>query len=247
MASSLDKAFHVLEVLADAGGELPLVEIVSELGYHKPTVHRLLQELMELGYVCRVEKGKYQITSKLRRLTLGKLDDRLVEVAAPFLRGLHDQTGETVNLGVKRGSNIRYLLVLESRHPFRRVVDSNSRDPFYSTALGRCITSQLSDEDWNALVARTKLITRTPQTMIDPAQLKQIHIQVQKDGYSVEQDQNDIGVTCIGAPIYEGAEVIAAVSISIPTARVELASQEKFITAVVKTAEQISAQLTIPN
>lgn len=244
LTSSLGKAFHVLEVLAAADGELPLAEIVSQLGYHKPTVHRLLQDLVELGYVCRIDKGKYQLTGKLRRLTLGKLDDHLLEAADPFLRELHEQTGETVNLGVLRGTSVRYLQILESKHPFRLVADANNRDPFYSTALGRALTSALKEDDWNELIAHTKLVARTPQTVIDPEQLREIHHRAGQVGYAIEQDQNDIGVTCIGAPIRDGSEIVAAVSISIPTARFDSASQPQLIKAVQQTAAKITARLS---
>lgn len=242
--SSLGKAFHVLETLATAEGQMSLAAIVAELGFHKPTVHRLLQELVKLGYVSRIEKGQYQITSKLRRLSLGRLDDRLTEVADPFLRALHERTGETVNLGVLRGANVRYLRTLESRHPFRRVVDSNTTDSFYSTALGRSLTCRLDAGEWKSLLDRTKLVSRTPQTVIDPEKLTEIHHQVQSQGYAIENDQNDIGITCIGAPVSENDEVLAAISISLPTARVNLGSQQELIDAVLSTARQISQQLS---
>ncbi|WP_437230447.1 IclR family transcriptional regulator [Planctomicrobium sp. SH661] len=243
--SSLGKAFHVLEVLAAADGALPLATIASELGLHKPTVHRLLQELGQLGYVSRIDKGKYQITAKLRRLSSGKLDDSLVETADPFLRSLHDRTGETINLGVLRGTHVRYLRILESRHPFRRVVEQNSTDPFYSTALGRAVTSGLSEEDWSDLLRRTKLIVRTPLTVVDPAELTKIHQRAQKEGYAVEQDQNDVGITCIGAPLRAGQEVVAAISLSIPTARVTPDAMPELIDSVVQSARQISEQLSV--
>ncbi|HWL07866.1 MAG TPA: IclR family transcriptional regulator [Planctomicrobium sp.] len=242
--SSLGKAFHVLEVLANAEGEMPLVAIVNELGFHKPTVHRLLQELVKLGYVSRIGKGKYQITPKLRRLSLGRLDDRLTEVADQFLRELHDLTGETVNLGVLRGTNVRYLRTLESRHPFRRVVESTNTDPFYSTALGRALTSQLSDAEWNELIERTKLIGRTPHTVVDPEELKKIHHEAQNLKYTIERDQNDIGITCIGAPVFENDDLVAAISVSLPTARANLGSQSELIDAVRNTADKISQQLS---
>ncbi|TWT34850.1 IclR family transcriptional regulator [Blastopirellula retiformator] len=177
-------------------------------------------------------------------MTLGKLDDHLLEAADPLLRELHEQTGETVNLGVLRGTSVRYLQILESKHPFRLVVDASSRDPFYSTALGRALTSALADDDWNELIHHTKLVARTPQTVIDPVQLYEIHQRASQQGYAIEEDQNDIGVTCIGAPIRDGGEIVAAVSVSIPTARVDADSQPQLIDAVKQTAEKISAQLS---
>lgn len=242
-ATSLGKAFHVMEVLASSEGALSLMEIVQELGFHKPTVHRILRELVELGYVSRVEKGVYQITPKLRRLALGGIDDRLTEIADPFLRALHDETAETVNLGVLRGTKIRYLRVLESKHPLRRIVEPNSTDPFYSTSLGRAITLQMSDATWDALIDRTKLIARTTETVVDINQLRKIHRRVKQDGYAVEQDQNDVGVTCIGAPIYEDENVIAAISLSVPSARADQKALQRLIKTVVQTAQRISKQI----
>lgn len=242
-ATSLGKAFHVLEVLASSEGALSLMEIVQELGFHKPTVHRILRELVELGYVSRVEKGVYEITSKLRRLALGKMDDRLTELADPFLRVLHDETAETVNLGVLRGTKVRYLRVLESKHPLRRIVEPNATDPFYSTALGRAITIQMNDESWDALIERTRLIARTTQTVVNVNQLRKIHQRVQQDGYAVEQDQNDVGVTCIGAPVYEDENVIAAISLSVPSARANQKTLQQFIKAVVRTSQRITKQI----
>lgn len=244
VASSLDKAFHLLEALAVADGALPLVSIVNELGYHKSTVHRLLHDLVELGYVCRIDKGKYQLTGKLRRLALGKINDLLVETATPYLRALNEQTGETINLGVLRGANVRYLHIIESRHPLRRVVEVNSKDPFYSTALGRAISCHLTNRDWDAMMAQTKLVARTPHTIIDPDELRKIRDQAKQDGYAIEQDQNDIGITCVGAPVFEGDRIVAAISMSLPTARINADSQQTLIDAVVQTAKQVSAQLS---
>ncbi|KAA0134163.1 IclR family transcriptional regulator [Gimesia chilikensis] len=242
-ASSLGKAFQVLEVLATAAGPRALLEIVQDLGLHKPTVHRILGELVDLGYVSRVEKGVYEITPKLRRLASGELEDRLIEIADPCLRELHTETGETVNLGVLRGANVRYLRVLESTHPLRRIVEPDSVDPFYSTSLGRAITLQLTDAEWETLINRTRLLARTTETVTDVKQLRKIHQQAQQDGYSVEQDQNDVGVTCIGAPVYQQENIVAAISLSVPTARADTKALKRFIKAVLRTAEQISQKL----
>lgn len=242
-ATSLGKAFQVLEVLAAAEGPRALLEIVQELGLHKPTVHRILGELVDLGYVSRVEKGVYEITPKLRRLASGELEDRLAEIADSCLRELHAETGETVNLGVLRGTNVRYLRVLESTHPLRRIVEPNTTDPFYSTSLGRAITLQLTDEEWDALINRTRLVARTTETVTNVRQLQKIHRQAQQDGYAVEQDQNDVGVTCIGAPVYQQENIVAAISLSVPTARADARALKRFIKAVLRTAEAISQKL----
>ena len=73
--------------------------------------------------------------------------------------------------------------------------------------------------------------------------MRKIHRRVQREGYAVEQDQNDVGVTCIGAAVYEAEEIIAAISLSVPTARADAKALQRFIKAVVRTARKISKQI----
>ena len=79
----------------------------------------------------------------------------------------------------------------------------------------------------------------TPHTVVDPAELEQILAQVRKRGYATEQDQTDIGVTCVGAPILSHGMPVAAISVSLPTPHFEKRSA-RLIEAVCKAAAAIS-------
>jgi IclR family acetate operon transcriptional repressor/IclR family KDG regulon transcriptional repressor len=149
---------------------------------------------------------------------------------------LHSTLGETVNLGVLRQGRVLYLSVLESGHALRRVAAVQESDPFFSTALGRAIVAYDNAAVRDFLLRQVPLERRTPSTIIDPAALIRALDEARRVGYAIEQDQNDMGVTCIAAPLISRGMAIAAISLSIPTARFISRDSEKFVSGVVKAA-----------
>ncbi|WP_234698865.1 IclR family transcriptional regulator [Poriferisphaera corsica] len=161
------------------------------------------------------------MTNKLQRVITGKDDQRLMNCAEPLLWELHAETDETVNLGVLSEDRVIYLKVIESAQPLRRVAEVNSTDPFYNTALGRGIVSQLPMEEREAIVQRANLVPRTDKTVADKQRLREILDAARRDGFAYEQDESDMGVTCLGVPVFENNRVVAAMSVSVPTVRMD--------------------------
>lgn len=244
--SSLVKSLALLEATAaDATGK-SLATLAAEVGVPKPTAHRILKTLTTLGYLERFPQGIYRQTPKVRQLVAGEVSQRLLSRAEPVLRRLHDETHETINLGVLRSDQIVYLRVLESTHPLRRVVTPNSVDPFYSTALGRAIVSHLPEAEREALIQRVRLERRTASTNVAPKTLAKILARAARDGYALEVDETDVGVTCIGAPILEEGTAIGAISISVPTARASGEALSGLVEKVRRGAQLVSRQLGAP-
>ena len=167
----------------------------------------------------------------------------MIATAEQILRTLHESTQETVNLGVLRGDQIVYLRVLESTLPLRRVATPNSVDPFHTMALGRAIVSHLPATERDGLVCRAKLESRTPHSNVDPQSLTDILQQAANDGYALEVDETDVGVTCIGAPIVEHGVALGAISISVPTVRATGEPLSHLIRQVCLASKEISERL----
>jgi DNA-binding IclR family transcriptional regulator len=242
-SGSLVKAFALLETLADRGGLAALAELAARVHITKPTAHRILQSLVSLGYVDHPRRSYYGLTPRLRWLTLGWDDRRLAIVADPILRRLHGQTGETVNLGVLRRQRIIYVTVLESNHPLRRVASAAESDPVFSTALGRAIGAHLPPPRLEQLLKTAPLERRTAKTITNPAELRMILRRIARDGYAVERDQTDLGVTCIAAAVRAHDEIIAAISLSVPSARVDAAAERRWIGKVRAAADALSGAI----
>jgi DNA-binding IclR family transcriptional regulator len=122
-------------------------------------------------------------------------------------------------------------------------VATRTSDPFHTTALGRAIASRLPADRQTRLLARAKLERRTAATIADRRRLTAEIEKAARQGYAIEESETDIGVACIGAPVCAGDEVLGAVSVSLPTARLDAAGRRRLVALVQKTAHTISTRL----
>jgi DNA-binding IclR family transcriptional regulator len=122
-------------------------------------------------------------------------------------------------------------------------VATRTSDPFHTTALGRAIASRLPADRQTRLLARAKLERRTAATIADRRRLAAEIEKAARQGYAIEESETDIGVACIGAPVCLGDEVLGAVSVSLPTARLDAVGRRRLVALVQKTAKTISTRL----
>jgi len=244
-SSILVKAFALLEATAERHEARTLGQLAAMVGQSKPTAHRILNILSTLGYIERSGNGCYRQTGQARRLVTSSDDRRLIEVSTPVLQRIHEATRETVNLGVLRQDKIVYLQVLESPQPLRRVVQPNAVDPYYCTALGRAIVAYLPAQRQESLLRTVQRTPRTDATVTDTDEIQRILELTEKQGFAVEKDETDVGVTCFGAPIFQTGLPVAALSLSIPSARSNDANERSLIAAVCSGATEITHCLAV--
>lgn len=244
-STTVIKALGLLEALATTERGRSLAELAVEMGLPKPTAHRLLKTLSIAGYASKADPGFYRAGPALDRLTSRGTDDALRDVARPILGHLNKVTRETVNLGVLRQREIVYLAVLESPQPLRRVVEANSSDPFYCTALGRAIVAQLPSAQREYLLSSIKMTRRTAKTVVKRASLAAILDEARRQGYAIESDQTDVGVTCLAAPIFDSRGVRAALSLSVPSPRMTGEHADRWLALVQSSAAKISRLLKL--
>lgn len=242
-SSILIKSFSVLEALANLGQPIGLAELAAMTALSKPTAHRVLRSLIALGYVAAVGGGAYQLTGKLRQLSLGPTDRWLASLGDPVLHALRKQTGETINLAVLRYNRILYVSILESEHALRRVPRVQEADPVLCTALGRAIAAYLPENAVKLLLDTQVIERRTPKTIVNPKSLRQLLVDVKKNGYAIERDETDLGVTCIGVPVFWRKEVVAAISLSAPSARIDTQSEKRWRDLLQKSAKHLEKLL----
>ena len=245
-STSLTKALGLLEATAGHVAGRSLADLAAEVGMPKPTAHRILKTLTALGYLERPASGVYRQSPQVQRLVSDAAVRRLIDAAARPLRDLHAKTQETVNLGILRHDRVIYLDVLECTLPLRRVA-SRASDPFHTTALGRVIAAQLPADRRKGLLARARLERRTAATITDRRRLAAEIERAAKQGYAIEANETDVGVACIGAPVFAGNDVVGAISVSLPTARLEPAGRRRLVDLVRKTARTISVHMPPPS
>lgn len=239
----LVKAFSIIEALATRRGAMSLAELTDTLSLNKPTIHRILQDLIGLGYVERVAGGVYTLTHKLKGLGYDEATSNLIEVGEPLLEELHESTQETTNLAVLQGLKVAYLIVLESPQPLRRVVGPGTMDPFYSTALGRAIVSRLPENQITRMLKGVKLRRQTANTIMDKDVLAETIHASRAQGYADEWEENDLGVMCVAVPICLKDAPVGAISLTVPTARIDVAAERKLVTKLKRTSAAVEKRL----
>ncbi|MEM6391577.1 MAG: IclR family transcriptional regulator [Planctomycetota bacterium] len=242
-SSILIKAFAILEYLVSTGERVSLAQLTERLEFNKPTIHRILKDLIGLGYVESLGGGVYGVTSKLQLLSHSKDDARLIEAADPIMTRLHEKTQETVNLGRLQQSKIRYLMVLESPKALRRVETTGDTFPFHSTALGRAIVSHLPETQWDRLIDDGELTPPTSKNLVDRKAFEQMLRLCKEQGYADEWEENDVGVMCVAMPVLVDDEPIAAISLTVPLARMDRKREHELVSDLKRSTAELAEKL----
>jgi len=226
----LDKAFSILEVLARTGRELTLAELAEESRLPKPTIHRILRSLRDLGYVEQADaRGTYRLSDRLVSLRQYGRDAAVREKAMPLMQRLHGAFDETVNLGLLEGVYIRYAHVIETTQPLRWIVKPGARDAFHTTALGRAVVAHLPGEQQSRLIAKACSAGSTAKRRQLRTTVEQTMLETRSRGCAIEEEETVAGVACVAIPLTALGEPLAAISVSVPVNRFPAARREKLI------------------
>lgn len=218
--SSVEKAFGLLEFLAEQGRPASLQEVTEAVKLPKPTAYRLLQALQKLGYVTRpADSRSYLVGPRTARLAAVDPHADVKSAAQPLLRRLHEQFNETINLGALSGGQVLYLDFLETTQALRFIVTPGQNDPYFRTALGRAAAAQLSDAQLDRLLTGTRFEALTPHTVRTRQELRRRILQVRELGYAEENEEAVEGVCCLAVSLAPAGFPDAAISMAVPKQR----------------------------
>jgi IclR family acetate operon transcriptional repressor len=240
-----------LQVLMTLGAEAPLsmADIQRRTGLNKTMTFRLLRALAEAGFVEQ-EASSRAWSLGLELLELGSLvaaRQDLVAVSQPLLAQLRERFAETANLGILRDDRVVYLAIVEGGYGLRMAARLGASDPLHATALGKAILAFAGEAERARILATAPLERQTPHTIIDLARLSEELRATQIRGYAIDDEENEIGARCVGAPILDPVgRAIAAVSISGPAARIDCERVDLLATAVMAAAREIGRRLGGP-
>lgn len=215
--TSLRKALTLVDYLGENAQRHPvrLVDIVRGTGISKPTAHRLLRELQDYGLVHQEPGSGYRIGPKALVLAAqyrGAAD--LQREALPLMRELAAHTGANIHLGMRDGLSAVYVEKIDSPHAIRLASRVGQRAPLHCTAMGKVILA-FSREDLLAELDGLNLERRTAGTRTSVEALRPEIEAIRERGFAVDEQENEPGVRCVAAPIFDHAgELAATMSIS---------------------------------
>ena len=243
-AKNLVKAFALLQAMVDQGDSLTLAELSRIGGIPKPTAHRLLFNLSDLGMVQEDGRGAYSLGPQCLVLGSAFLDGLdLRREARGVLGELMEKTGETCHLGVKDVDRVVYIEKVESPQAVQLRSGVGFTAPLYSTALGKVMLAYGDEADVEHLVVQG-LEKRTPNTIVDAREIRTEIQKVRELGFAVDNVENEEGIRCVAAPVLDHRkEVVASISLSGPEYRIPLERLEELVIEVKAAAARLSEKV----
>jgi IclR family acetate operon transcriptional repressor len=248
MSVTVAKAFGIVEALAaETDRGLTLGDLSVRVAMPKSTVHRYLATLLELGLALRSDTDRFRLGTKVIELAGAYLaNNDLRKESESIMDELSSQTNETVHLAVRSGSEVVYVAKVESKHALRMYSYIGARLPMYSTALGKSMLA-FGPEEWLQETLTRGLKRRTPHTIVSPSALKAELAGIRDRGFSLDNEENEVDVRCVGAPVFDFSRtVVAAISVSGPIDRMNERRSAELGPVVRKAADRISRRVGYP-
>ncbi len=243
---SVARTLSIFELLSQSRQGMSLQDLSRELHVAKSSVHCILVTLERCGYVRRNERtSRYTLALKLFSLANSALNNvELRDRAAPFLRGLVERTRLAVHMAILEGSEAILIERVEPSGVARPATWIGKRMDVHCTAVGKVLASILSDEELTELIRKRPLIRHNDNTIMSLKKLKEDLQRVRARGYAVDDEEEEIGMRCVGCPVLDAnGKTIAAISVTGTTDRITMENLPGLSVALRATASALGEAL----
>jgi DNA-binding IclR family transcriptional regulator len=243
---AIERGMAVLEVVARSKSGLTFSQIARSLDFPKSSIHTLLLTFERQGYLARSEtSGRYLCGTKLVTLANFAIESMaLREKAAPLLRALSKQANLTVHLAMLDSGAASLIAKVERLGSQRVATWIGKKIAVHCTSLGKCLIAYQPETEVERLVSQHRLVRYNENTISSWNRLKQELKRVREQGWAVDDEEEEIGFRCIGAPVFNASgEAFAAISVSGNLDEIRLDNCEKIAAMVKRTADELGRQL----
>ena len=246
--SQIERALSLLESLTADPGGMPMQTLADQLHIPKSATHRMLAELIRLGYVRQdPHTSRYQLSTKLVALGFRYLASSGADVVQPILDRLAQDSGELVRLGVIDGDRLTWIVKSQGARSGLRYDPDMGRDaPLFYTASGHAWLASLSDAEALVLVER--------QGVADPADfgpnaprsnielLERLRL-AREHGYAWVVESSSVGMSALAALVRDprSDKAIGVLSVAGPSARLPEARMHELAPHLLEAAAELSA------
>lgn len=245
--SQIERALSLLESLTADPGGMPLQTLADQLQIPKSAAHRMLAELIRLGYVRQdPQTSRYQLSTRLVALGFRYLASSGADVVQPILDRLAEETGELVRLGVIDGERLTWIAKAQGARGGLRYDPDMGRDaPLSSTASGHAWLASMSDAEALARVAQQAPVDpaelgpnapRSEAALLERLQLARQH------GYAWVMESSAVGMAAMASVIRHPRDghPIGVLSLAGPSARLSEARMHQLARRLLAAGEELS-------
>lgn len=239
---SLDRAMQVFEYLSEDQGTT-LTRLADGMAQSPATVYRILVTLEGRGLVefdpdeqvWHIGPRAFVIGARFLRRT------SLVERARPIMRKLMEVTGETANLGVEKEGLVLFLSQVETHASIRAFFPPGTLSALHASGIGKALLAHMDRDRLDRLLSAGDLQAFTHSTITRQDALRDSLSEIRALGYAVDHEERNEGMRCIAAPVFDiNQEVVAGISVSGPTTRVNPAAVQRLSQPVIEAARDLT-------
>ena len=242
---SVEKALRIIEVMAEAHSTMRLMDIAAAVDMPSSTVLRMLTTLIGAGYAFQDPQTQcYGLTTRFAQLGYMVLSQyNIRDIVHPFLVQLMHEFGETVCLAIDQNMQAIYLDVVENTNNMINIRQRIGRSaPFHATGCGKMMFAQYAPEKRRAYIEKNGLPAYTQYTICDEQRLNEELEKICRQGYSIDDQEIELGVRCVCVPIMNYQHrLIATISISGPLSRME---NEEHLHEIIARMKEVAAQVS---
>lgn len=244
---SAEKTMRILELLANSGHPMRLLDISTALELNPSTASRFLSTLNAMGYVEQEQEfSRYYLTYKLCRIANNIQNNlSLNTCASPYLHRLALDLGESVCLAIEESQQVVYIDVASGPDQIVKGMQRIGRiAPLHCTGIGKLLLLNYTYADLVNLHNQKDFTRFTANTITDIDSLFQCLETARRNGYALDDEECEIGARCVALPIYDYTNnIIAGFSVTGPASRITDAFIETHLPRLFKTSQDISHRL----
>lgn len=242
---SLQKAFNIIEIMAASGEEMALNDISKQTELPKATALRLIYTLQTMGYIQQNSKNSaYSLTLKFQLLA-NNMDiyREMVELIRPFMQEVSNSLAEATCLSICDNLELVYIESIDSLDNLLNVTQKiGKRAPLYCTGAGKLYLSAMTTAELDDYLNSTPLLPLTTHTLTSKEAIKAKIREIQANGYSMDDEECELGVKCVALPVYDAQrKIVCTLSVSMPAIR---ATEDK-IQQTITTLKAVSKKIPV--
>jgi DNA-binding IclR family transcriptional regulator len=245
---AVDRALTVLETLVAAEEPLTLTALAKAAKVPLATCASIAYTLEQRGYAERRVVGRSHFWRPTLRLyglaveLVRKVD--LPTLAQSELRALADELGMPAHVGILEGASVVYVAKAATPGFVQFDTYRGKVAPFHLTALGRAIAAHLPEPDLRPLLTTLTPAPGPKGGPLTPADFEAMLAEIREAGYAVEDEEEDAGIACVAAPLFDaGGGVAGAVGITGFASELKGDRLAAAIAGVVRVSHEVSRKL----
>ncbi|KTG12218.1 IclR family transcriptional regulator [Haloferax profundi] len=215
----VETAFMIIESLESKNGAT-VSEVADELGLATSTTYVYFKTLRKLGYIKK-DNQRYQVGPRfLKHGGYARKQLRIYNASKKQIDKLADETNELVSLGIDDGGQRVVIYRAEGENAVYDQSPTGDYTHMHWSALGKAILAHLPDEQVEEIVEAHGLPEATKHTITDKERLIEELEQIREIGYSIEDEERELGIRSIAVPVISDGTVEGAISVAGPKNRI---------------------------